>query len=231
MRNAATEKLAQEFSEDSPRFVALKKQFVALQRSPEQVNQDRKVADKKAADRFAQTQMGRYKLELTFGPDRSQTKPFVGQLQFFESGAYLSGQGDVKIYICPGKHLGRNECSAPIPSDCNQFNIAFCQKCGSRWSSEEIYGEVYGKHDIDNWARLLEIYFERFNRDCDIYIRFSHVGVQAAAAKEQKSSMTGGEVMQGAYDKVDQAIYPLGRIVQDSGGEGVHSLFKAFLRA
>lgn len=211
------------------RYVELTRKFLELQRSPEQQAESQKKVEKFAVDRYAQTGMGRYKLDLMFGADRSIVKPFVGQLQFFESGAYLSGQGDIKIFLCPGKERAGNECSAFIPSAANQYGSAVCPKCQLVWTDEEVWGEVVGKHTVQNWAKLLNIYFHRFNCDVDVYIKYARKSLKGAFLDEQKNPGANGDILARAEEDIQTVIYPLSRILQDSRHTDVESVFKAFL--
>jgi hypothetical protein len=210
------------------RYQELTTKFLELQRDPDAQREAQKKEEALTEKRLEKLGHGRYKLELMFGPDRRQGQSYVGQLQFFESGAWVSGQGDIKVYLCPGKERKGNGCEAFIPSESNQYDQAYCAACGSVWSSEELYGEIVGKFSTARWADLLEKYFNRFHRNCDIYVK--HVtGDLQGATRTEINRQAGGDAIESAKEKVETSMYLLHRIIADSRYTGVNSVFKAFL--
>ena len=170
---------------------------------------------------------GRFKLELLLGQGRSTTKPYPGMLSFWESGTQLHGGGDGKIYVCPGKFLGKNDCSTYIPYEHNQYGVGVCQQCGRAWKDEQLIGEVLGRHTTSDWALLLWQYFMKFDSNCDIYLKHFEGDLQKAHRVELDKPAEGEH-----YAKAKRAtlvIYPLKNIMKDSAHTDILSRLQSFL--
>lgn len=176
------------------------------------------------------TGQGRFKLDLILTEERKNGKPVPGILSFWESGATLNGNGDVRIYLCPGRDKRDNGCVSFIPSSCNMYGLAICPKCQTVWKAEELYGEVLGRHDDQGWAKLLAIYFERFLRDADVYLKYNPLDIQAAALLE-KGVGKGGDMYRKVEDGMVHVIYRHRSIITDSRHTDTERVFYTFMRA
>lgn len=177
-----------------------------------------------------QNHIAKYKLELFFGKARSMHKPVPGALSFWESGTKLHGGGDVKIYFCPGKRLGRNNCEAVIPFSFNGYGFLVCGHCKQVWKGEEVIGEVMGVHTMRQWSQLLFLYFHKLDHNCDIYLKHAPDDIRSAAQREQEKTR-GGEVLSKVRNRALH-VYPLKNIIKDtSNGADLLSRFYAFLTA
>jgi hypothetical protein len=177
-----------------------------------------------------QKQTAKYKLELFLGKARSMTKPVPGMLSFWESGSQLHGGGDAKVYICPGKHIGKNECEAVIPFALNAYGFCVCNKCGEAWDAEKVIGEVFGRHSMRQWSELLMIYMRKLDMNCDIYLKHSPDDIRSVAMREQEHQH-GGELLAKARKRALH-IYPMSHIIKDtSAGADLTNRIFTFLTA
>lgn len=177
---------------------------------------------------LASKQLAKYKLELFFAKARSMNSPVLGILSFWESGTKLHGGGDAKIYFCPGKHLKRNQCEAPIPFAFNGYGHLVCPTCQTTWRGGEVIGEVLGRHTMRDWSVLLFKYFMRLGGNCDIYLKHAPTDIRSMAAREQEKQQ-GGELLLKARKRALH-IYPLRNIIKDtSAGADVLGRLYSFL--
>lgn len=180
--------------------------------------------DKLLADR----KKAKYKIELFFAKERSIHKPVPGLLSFWESGTQLHGGGDAKVYFCPGKHKGKNDCEAAIPFEFNAYGHLVCPACKTTWKGEDVIGEIIARLSLRQWAALIYKYFVRMNHNCDIYLKFAPTDIRAMASVEQEKQK-GGELLAKARKRV-RAVYPLYNIIKDtSAGADVLQRLYSFL--
>ena len=185
-----------------------------------------------ALDKLLQVEgKAKYKIELFFSRARSMHKPTPGIMSFWESGSRIHGGGDLKIYICPGKRLKKNECQSFIPDSGNASAILFCPKCGTSWQGEDVIGEHMGNHSMRIWSEVIFHYFVRLDHNADVYLKHAKDDIRTVAMVEQ-AAQKGGEVLAKVRDKRAQLIYPLGRIIKDcSAGASPLTRFYALLTA
>jgi len=187
---------------------------------------------KKALDELLKHRKhAKYKIELFFGKARSLTKPTPGIISFWESGSKLHGGGDAKIYICPGKQLGINNCSAIIPEAANINALHFCSACKRSWKGKEVIGEVVANLTMRGWAEALLYYYTHLDHNADIYLKHAYEDIRTVAMLEQ-AKQKGGEYLNRVRRKRALHIYPLNRIITDtSAGADLLRRFYAFLTA
>jgi hypothetical protein len=174
----------------------------------------------------------KYKIELLFGEERSIHRPVLGGVTFWEHGSQLGGGGDARLYLCPGKRLGRNGCTHPIPFDIASQGKLLCPKCRTLWQTPEeckaIIGEVLGRHTLQQWASVLLYYFRVLGQNCDFYVKYAVGDIRAQALLEQQRDR-GGELL-GKIRRRSTAAYPLYNIIKDmSAGADPYRRIFAFL--
>lgn len=176
----------------------------------------------------------RYRLELLFGEERSRERPVLGAVTFWESGSQLHGGGDGRIYLCPGKRLKKNDCTAPIPFAVASRGVFACPKCKEVWESGRdralVIGEVLGRHTMQQWATVLLHYFRILDHHCDVTLKFSPTDIRSKALVEQRRDR-GGELLAKARRRA-KAVYPLKNIIKDmnAGADPYRRMF-AFVTA
>lgn len=175
----------------------------------------------------------KYKIELVFSKARSLHGITPGMLSFWENGSKLHGGGDAKIYLCPGKYLGKSECWAPMPDMANSEGTIICTACGQRWRGEDAIGEMVFSLPMRKWAEVLYTYFRRFNMDTDIYCKFSYDDIRSVAkAQAKKQTWKGSQALERGRESRARLIYRLENIVKDlSNGADPETRFFAFLTA
>lgn len=204
-----------------------------LEAAPELSEEEKFELDKRmqAMDALLATQKkAKYKLELFFGKARSMRNPVPGALSFWESGTKLHGGGDTKVYFCPGKLIGKNNCQKIIPFTFNAYGFLVCPGCKETWKGGQVIGEVLGRHTMRDWAQLIFQYYNRLDQNCDIYLKHSPDDIRSVAAAEQERQK-GGELLVKARKRA-QHVYPLKNIIKDTlGGADLLGRFYAFLTA
>lgn len=141
-----------------------------------------------------------YTLEVMFGKDRSMKDPFAGAISFWEKGA-LGGDGDTKLYVCPGRKLKMNDCNEFIPAQAQSVPItdkgdkpqlaAICPHCGKRWDPQSIIGELLIKTTLQHWADVMVYWFVRLDFNADIKVKYHPSDIRSAAAREQAKQLMG----------------------------------------
>jgi len=175
----------------------------------------------------------RYKLEVLFSKSRSLLNPFPGVITFWDNGNKMHGGGDSKLSMCPGKHVGKNDCEAFISDTASGNGFMVCMKCNSLWKSEQVIGEVIYKLPIQHWATVMTKWFIRMDMDADIRIKYARDDIRHAARLEQERQR-GGDLLRQVRDEGRRttAIYPVGNLVKDlNAGADVEARILAFLRA
>lgn len=172
-----------------------------------------------------------YKIEILFGKARSMHRPTPGIVSFWESGSKLHGGGDAKLYFCPGKHLGLNQCQAIIPDSANGSGFHFCTTCGQKWKGEQAIGEYMNNLSLRKWSEAILGYYQRLGHDADIYVKHSPEDIRYKAAEEQARAK-GGELLEKVRKNRAPYIYTLHAIIRDtSAGADLLGRFYAFLTA
>jgi len=174
-----------------------------------------------------------YKLELIFGKKRSTAELTPGALTFWASGARFHGGGDDKLYLCPGKRLGRNDCEALLKDEYNSGVGIVCPKCGNIWKNDVVVGELLFNLPMRKWAEVLYTYFRRCDYDCDLYLKHARDDIRAVAlAQSAKQTWKGSQGLDKARTTRVRIIYPLRNIIKDaSNGADLLARFYAFLMA
>jgi hypothetical protein len=173
----------------------------------------------------------RYKIDLLLASGFSLQKPSAGIISLWESGRALHGDGDTKLYVCPGRHLGVNECEAIIPGLAQGHDSAVCAKCGRLWKSSELIGEVGYRLLPPKWADVFLRWLQRLDMEADLRIIYPPDDIRTLAAREQERQR-GGELMEPARARRATRAYPLKNLIKDtSAGAGIHDRILAFVCA
>lgn len=180
---------------------------------------------------FSEKGKARYKIEVMFGKQYSLIKPCPAGISFWESGAKLHGGGDSALHICPGKHLGLNNCSAFIPDAAHGGNFLVCPRCNQKWRGDQVIGQHMAVLPIGKWADLLLSYYHQLEGNCDLVMKYTPSSIIEANEKETERSR-GGEVLGDVRRKRQTRVYPLANIIKDtSAGADLRGRILAFLRA
>jgi hypothetical protein len=175
--------------------------------------------------------LAKYKLEAMFEHKHSLTKATFGILSFWQSGAKMHGGGDTKLYLCPGKDLKKNDCTAFIPDSSVGYGFLVCPACREVWQGTQVAGEVCFRLPIQHWASVLVHYFAKLEGNADVYLKYPRHDIRKAAEAEQQRQHM-GDKLRVARQGVQKCIYPLRNIIKDtSNGADLYHRFNAFLRA
>jgi len=187
---------------------------------------------KAALDKLLEEQnIAKYKIEILFAKGFSPNKPSAGIMSFWESGNKLHGGGDTILHMCPGKDLGKNNCTAFIPDASHGYGFLICPKCHEAWEGTQVSGQIAFRLTAQDWAKVVLKYYQKLEMRADIYMKYHPQDIRTAAAREQASQHM-GEVLLGARRSRRPRIYPLANIIKDtSAGADLETRFLAFLRA
>ncbi len=175
--------------------------------------------------------VAKFKLELFFGNDFALSRPSKGIISFWESGAKLRGDGDVAVYQCPGKSLGKSNCEAFIPDEANSNGELFCVKCKTQWKGAQVAGQVIAKLTPQNWAGLLTKLFRLMEHKADIVIKHPVLALREAAFLEQEKQHM-GELLDTTRSGRVTRVYTLKRLLADTAaGADIQARILAFIRA
>jgi len=174
---------------------------------------------------FDEDVAARYKIEVTFGKQRTRMMS-LGAMQILESGTALHGGGDIKMYWCP-----REECGLPMDYSSKASGPAFCEHCGNTIKSTEMVGERFFKLPTQKLALLVEKVFHQLGGNADIYVKYHPTDLRRATldfkARDQEVQL--GKARAGRQRPY---IYPLKNIIKDtSAGATLSGRFRAFLDA
>jgi len=184
-------------------------------------------AEKDLADR----QVARYKLEVQLASHYTTLKPSAGIVSFWESGTKLHGGGDTKIYVCPGRSLGRNDCEAIIPDPSHGYGYAVCPACQTAWKGTDVHGEFAYRLSSNGWAEVLLKWFVRLGLNSDLRIKYPPDDIRSLALAEQAQQKR-GSVLAGGRTRRAVRIYTMGAIITDtSAGADLYSRILAFIKA
>jgi len=169
-----------------------------------------------------------YKLELTFGKERSTYKHFPGSLVVFRSGSAFNGGGDEPMYPCPN-----DMCSGFLPPKLisAMLGIGVCPVCREKWPQDQLMEMRLFRLAPRAWARVVARYFIRLNHDADIYLKGHPIDIRIQTAKEIEH-YRGGDQTNLARRKRVRVLYPLERIYTDlQHGADLENRFLKFLVA
>lgn len=186
----------------------------------------------KALDKLLEEQgVAKYKIDLNVSKDWSITKPSVGALSFWESGRKFHGGGDCKMYICPGKDKGINDCEGFIPDTSQGLGFLVCPVCHNIWQGRDVAGEILARLPPRGWAELILKYYARLGMNADLRMKYPLVDIREAAQKEQEKQLM-GDILESARAKRPVRIYTMRAIIKDtSAGADLFNRILAFVTA
>jgi len=176
----------------------------------------------------------KYKIEIVFGKARGAVDvPTPGMVSFWLNGSKFHGGGDEKLYLCPGRTLGKSHCEAIMPAFSNTADGSICPSCGTIWKSESTIGELLFNLPMRKWAEVVHRYFRLFEYHCDIYLKFAPLDIRSISrAQAAKTTWEGSKKLANVREKRAKSIYPLRNIIKDiSAGADIEKRFYAFLVA
>jgi hypothetical protein len=205
-----------------------------IENAPEMTDEEKYLLAKKmkALDKLLEDEgHAKYKIEVFFSRKRTLNGLSAGILTLWESGTKFHGGGDSKVYWCPGKDLGKNDCAAVIPDAFNEYGFLLCAACKELWKGHQVRGELLGKWTIQQWAETIHFFYRKLEHNADVYLKYPLADLREASRQEQEKQMH-GDVL-GAVRRGRQVyIYPLKNIIKDtSAGADLLGRFKAFLSA
>ena len=179
-----------------------------------------------AEDTLGHEIRAQYKIDITFGPDRTPRGPNVALIQIWESGKHFHGGGDDKMYWCKDVREGNNDgCWGPIPSSNIFSGMAYCPTCQARINADYLTGERIVKLSTTKMAEVVEGLFRRLGFSADVYCKYHQTDIRYQACLKE-NGFEKARYLKGMF------IYTLAAILKDtSAGAPLHSRFKAFLSA
>ena len=174
----------------------------------------------------------KYKLEVTFGDDRSMHKPFFGIVAVWTNGGFANGGGDEAVYFCPNeveKGGDKKYCGEPIHLAFIGRDVALCPACKRPVKPSELAGQVGYRLSVQGWAGVLVRVFARLGSNADLRIGYFPGDLrrenETANDKRRPATNIDRRRLQRQW-----AIYSLRNIIKDtSAGSQLQNCFKAFL--
>lgn len=164
----------------------------------------------------------KFKIEVTFAPQRTITGPNLLGIQIWESGKRLNGGGDDLSFWC--QNLKAKEgCWGVITSDNIRGGIAVCPHCQKMVNAALLTNMKIGRITMKALSELLEKTFRQLGHSADIYLKYDKQDIRVLAMERQKGKDVARR-LKGMH------IFPLRNIIKDSAnGAGLAKLFFAFL--
>lgn len=173
--------------------------------------------------------VARYRVELIFTKPRVYSGPSVAMLSVWLSGAKFHGGGDETVHICPGKHIGKNNCEAVLPELGDGEGHLVCPACLTAWKPSEVIGQVIYNVPLAQYGEILAKWFVRLQGSVDFYVKHAYGDLRAAThADPMKIEVA----VEGARQKRVRYIYRAGALLRDtSAGADLVSALRAFITA
>lgn len=188
-----------------------------------------------AAELESSTIKAKYKLELTFGDDRSMRRPIPGFITAWTNGGFMHGGGDEAVYFCPNEidegSGNKHYCGSPIDLKLVGRYVAVCPSCRRPINPKELAGQVFFRLTIDGWAEMLTKVFHRL--ECNADLRVQHLkGDLRRATQEEMEKDHRGDRLNKVREGFSAVAYPLKNILKDTAaGSTIQARFRAFLLA
>jgi len=190
-----------------------------------------------------------YKIEVHFGPGRTDRRKYKALILLMESGKHFHGGGDGQMYMCldhrpyeatnttppsvlPALRAKMKKqafkisgCGSPIPSSQVQLGLARCPACQRIINAEHLMGQLPFYGTTQDLAELVEILFLSLRHNADIYCKYDRKDIRFAVCEKAKG-LEEARQLRGLF------IYPLKNIIKEvSAGATLRSRFEAFFRA
>lgn len=175
----------------------------------------------------------KYKVELAFGKARSNRSPTPGMLSFWENGSKLHGGGDAKLYLCPGRRLGKNDCESIMPDSANSEGTIVCSACGTVWPGDQVIGELLFNLPMRKWADVLTRFYYKLGQSVDFYLKYAPDDIRSVALNQaKKQTWRGTQALDRSRATRGKLIYRLSRLITDTAnGATPESRLYMFLTA
>jgi len=182
---------------------------------------------------FDTSHKGKYRLELRVMEAKRSKLTWPGELSFWTNDQAVSSSGMArKLYLCPGKLLGRSNCYALLPPEGYGSGFCVCPKCGSKWQSDLVIGETLGNQTPGNWAKTIARHIlERFENSVDLIgISVQGASVRGLTEVEQNKRFD-GELLEKNEKMWKETRFNHEDMVQaTSRGADLRQLIHGFLR-
>lgn len=167
----------------------------------------------------------RWKIEITYGPQRTVQGPNAVGIQVWESGKHFHGGGDALAFFCKDNREGHDEgCWGVIPQDnIGPDGIAYCPHCERTVNAELLVNMRKGYVTSQNLALELATIFRRLNSDADLLIKY-HMTDPRYIAMERAKGPDVARRLKGMH------MYRLAAIIRDvTAGADIVKRFHAFV--
>jgi hypothetical protein len=176
---------------------------------------------------------GKYTIHIRLLGKKKAMEPQAGSIEFWLSGAssYSEAKQDTRLYLCPGKALGINNCYEVLPDFGNLSTKHICPSCGMTWKGEQVVGEYLARLNRQDWAEVLAYYVEKFEKCTNLRLTSIEKGLQEATIKEQQKDLR-NEAMGPVIRKSRHVYYNFPRLAKDlKAGASLVGRMRAFLES
>lgn len=214
-------------------------------REMQAINEDELRRDPVVAKMLENEIRAAFKIEITFGPNRSALKEYGALISIWESGKHFHGGGDANLYWCldcrvlkpntatklvmaildgkePNDKWG---CAHPIPNSTMGGGIALCPRCQRGLNTDHLTGQLPFWGTTQELAQFVSRYFHVFEKNgADIYCKYHPTDIRYKAMETKSLEMA--RRLRGMF------IYPYKNILKDTvAGASLEGRFRAFFNA
>lgn len=168
--------------------------------------------------------LAKYKIEVLFGPDRTNSGPNAVRIMCWESGKKFHGGGDESMFFCKDGTVDNGEgCWYPIPGEQVKNGVAFCLHCNKAINADKLTMQKEGRVTTRALSEELVRIFRQLGSNADIYCKFNKDDIHYIAMLRHRGASVARRLL-GLH------IYPLRNIVKETAnGADLGKRFFAFL--
>lgn len=166
------------------------------------------ILDEKAEEREKHRErhvLANFRVEITFGSNRSVTKPCSCLVRVWKVSKDLTGHGDSTLMFCGGK-----KCFTPFNPMLIEDGYVVCPTCFTRYEQDECTATLeIPSISVNELALFCARMFMTLKGDCDVVVQWHKV----PAKKADTRHMDG---LHAHHQTRERVVYPYWRILDDT---------------
>ena len=157
----------------------------------------------------------KYELSLCILDSHSMA-PAMGSVEVFTAATngFSESWHQTKLYWCPGRRLGVNDCERLLIPDSNFSVNHTCPCCGNTWKAEVMMGEIIARLPRQKWAQMLAQQVESLGRFVDIRAKVFTEGARVATYEDLSRKGDGSRVEK-VRRLAKRVYYPYRNLIRD----------------
>lgn len=162
--------------------------------------------------------LANFRIELTFGSNRSVTKPCSCLVRVWKISKDLTGHGDSTLMFCGGK-----TCFKPFNPMLLEDGYVVCPSCLTRYDQDECTSTLeIPSISMLELALFCSKLFLSLKGDCDVVVQWHKVSAKNADTRHMDGLRT-------HHQTRERVVYPYWRILDDTKhGQSIVERFLAF---